>query len=246
MSTVAPSEMLAPPVAAPALPPPSAAPRCAVIVEDKVIVPASVQDLESYRQWAHSEDYPQRGWISFLAGDIWVDMTMEELFTHNRVKSAYSYTIMDVLKHHPVGSFVGDRMLLTHAPARLSTEPDGLFYFWETMQSGKLCLVPGKHEGYMELEGTPDMVLEIVSKTSERKDREVLRDLYWKAGISEYWLVDARSEPAQFDILLHTPAGYEATPTVGGWIASNVFGRQFRLVKQTDPLGHPLFVVDVR
>ena len=114
------------------------------------------------------------------------------------------------------------------------------------MRTGRLQLVPGKREGYMELEGTPDMALEILSETSERKDWLLLRDLYWKAGIAEYWLVDARNEPAQFDILRHGPTGYDPTPAVDGWMRSDVLGREFRLIRQTDPLGHPQFVVDWR
>jgi Uma2 family endonuclease len=106
--------------------------------------------------------------------------------------------------------------------------------------------VPGKREGYMELEGTPDGVLEVVSKTSERKDKVVLRELYWKAQIPEYWLVDAHSDPPQFDILRHTPTGYEPTPSNGGWLRSEVLSKEFRLMCQVDPLGHSQFVVEVR
>jgi Uma2 family endonuclease len=220
--------------------------RCAVIVEDRVAIPDWISDLESYRRWAHSEDYPGSGWISFLDGAIWVDMTMEELLTHNQVKFAYTVTIGNCLTQDPLGRFVVDRMLLTNAQARLSTEPDGLFYLWSTIQSGRLRRVPGKQEGYMELDGTPDMVMEIVSKSSIRKDKEVLRDLYWRAEIGEYWLIDALDEPAHFDILRRTNQGYDATTTNDGWVRSQVFGREFRLVQRTDPLGDRQFVVEMR
>lgn len=224
----------------------STAKRSAVIVDGKVVVPAWVTDLDSYRRWAYSPDYPSSGWVSFLNGEIWVDATMEELITHNRVKTAYTFAVVGVLHADPRGSYVSDRMLLTNPGANLSTEPDGLFYLWTTVKAGRLRWVPGKLDGYMELEGSPDMALEIVSKTSVRKDTEVLRDLYWKAGVAEYWLVDARSEPAQFDILRHSADGYVATPATDGWLRSEVLAREFRLVRQTDPLGHPQFVVDVR
>jgi len=220
--------------------------RTAVLVDGKAVVPACVDDLASYRVWAHSPDYPQHGWVSYLDGTIWVDMTMEELLTHNQVKFAYTVTIGNCIAQESSGRFVVDRMLLSNAKAQLSTEPDGLFYLWSTIQSGRLHMVPGAQEGYMELEGAPDMVMEIVSKTSVRKDKELLRDLYWKAGVVEYWLVDARSEPAQFDILRHTEQGYVATTASDGWLRSEVLGREFRLVRQTDPLGHPQFVVEVR
>jgi Uma2 family endonuclease len=220
--------------------------RSDVLVQDQIAIPGWINDLESYRRWAHSDGYPDQGWVSFLNGHIWVDFSMEEFLTHNRVKGAYAFAVMGVLRAHPIGDFVHDRMLLSNPAANLSTEPDGLFYLWETMRTGRLRLVPGKREGYMELEGTPDGVLEVVSQTSERKDKVVLRELYWSAGVPEYWLVDARTDPPQFDILRHTPTGYVPTIATEGWLRSEILGREFRLLRQVDPLGHPQFVVEAR
>ena len=106
-------------------------------------------------------------------------------------------------------------------------------------------LVEREGQGIMELEGTPDQVLEIVSKSSVRKDTVLLRDLYFKAGISEYWLVDVRDGAMSFEILQRTPEGFVAVVAVDGWIASKVFGKKFQLQKKSDPLGHPQFVVAV-
>jgi Uma2 family endonuclease len=210
------------------------------------IVPDWVHDLATYRQWAHSDDYPQSGWISYLAGVIWVDMSMEELITHNQVKQAYAFAVGHRLMTQPTGRYVGDRMLLTNPEAELSTEPDGLYFAWETVQLGRLRFVSGKHHGFMELEGTPDMVLEIVSATSERKDKKTLRDLYWKAKVPEYWLVDARKDPAEFDVLRWAATGYEPMAAAEGWLPSSVLGCSLRLLRTLDPLGYPQFVVETR
>lgn len=220
--------------------------RAVVIVNDRLIIPTGIESLESYRQWAHSDSFPASGWVSYLNGDIWVEPDMEELITHNRVRTAYTVSIVNSLATPPQGSFVSDRMLLTNQPANLSTEPDGLFYLWSTMSEGRLRMVPGAKRGFMELEGSPDMIMEILSDSSQRKDKELLRDLYWKAGITEYWLIDARTDPAQFDILRRGDSGYVATAATDGWLRSEVLGREFRLVRHTDPLGHPQFVVEVR
>jgi Uma2 family endonuclease len=96
------------------------------------------------------------------------------------------------------------------------------------------------------LEGSPDMVLEVVSDSSVRKDTEQLRRDYWTAGIREYWLVDARPEPLVFDILRHTPKGYRTTPKKEGWIKSAVFAKAFRLTCRTNALGHPEYTLEVR
>jgi Uma2 family endonuclease len=219
--------------------------RPEVIVQGQFVIPRWVEDLESFRRWRLSDDAPDSGAIAFLDSYIWVDLSMEEFLTHNQVKAAYDYAIMSVVNPASLGRYVPDRMLLTNAEANLNTEPDGLFATWETMRSGRLRLVEREGQGIMELEGTPDQVLEVVSKTSLRKDTVLLRDLYFKAGISEYWLVDVRDGAMSFAILTWTPEGYVAAPGVNGWIASKVFGKAFQLQKRKDPLGHPQFTVSV-
>jgi Uma2 family endonuclease len=74
--------------------------------------------------------------------------------------------------------------------------------------------------------------MEIVSNTSVRKDTRRLREAYHRAGIREYWLIDARGEEIHFQVLQHTPAGYVAAPGRGGWQRSAVFGRLFRLQRR--------------
>jgi hypothetical protein len=59
------------------------------------------------------------------------------------------------------------------------------------------------------------------------------------------WLVDARTDPLQFDMLRHTPTGYEPTPANAGWLRSEILGKEFRLVCQAGPLGHSQIVVEV-
>lgn len=219
--------------------------RPEVIMQGRWVIPHWVEDLESFRRWRLSEDAPQQGEIAYLDSFIWVDLTMEEFLTHNQVKAAYDYAIMNLLNPASLGRYVPDRMLLTNAEANLNAEPDGLFFTWETVRSGRLRLVEREGQGVMELEGTPDQVLEVVSKTSVRKDTVLLRKLYWLAGVTEYWLVDVRDGALSFEILQHMPEGYVAVAPVDGWVASKVFGKRFQLQKTTDPLGHPQFVVAV-
>jgi Uma2 family endonuclease len=107
-------------------------------------------------------------------------------------------------------------------------------------------LIEGAQEGYVELEGTPDMTLEIVSASSVEKDTDILRNDYWRAGISEYWLADARGERPRFDILRYTSRGYVPTRKQAGWIKSAVFGKSFRLIVRTDALGHPEYTLRCR
>jgi Uma2 family endonuclease len=217
--------------------------RLKVFLQGQVVIPEWVSDLDSFCAWRLADESPSCGEFAYLDTVIWADVTMEEFLTHNQVKAAYDFAIMSVVQAAVSGRYVPDRMLLKNASANLSAEPDGLFFTWETMRSGRLRLVDKPGQGVMELDGSPDMTLEVVSKTSVPKDTVLLRDLYWKAGITEYWLVDARDGKLSFEILAWTPEGYVSTPAEDGWIASKVLGKRFQLQQKIDPLGHPQFFV---
>jgi Putative restriction endonuclease len=217
----------------------------ATVIEDRVRIPASVMDLASFRSWALSDDYPETGQFAYLAGQLWMDLSMEELLTHNQVRIALTMSVGMVLKQETRGQCVVGGMRLSNADADLFVEPVGLFYLWTTAQMGKLRFVTGKQGDIMELEGTPDMVLEIVSGTSVIKDTVQLRELYWRAGVTEYWLVDARGSEPLFEILFHTPAAYVPAESGSNGPFSTVLGRAFQLVRGTDPLGRLSFEVRV-
>ncbi len=217
--------------------------RLKVFLQGQVVIPDWVDDLDSFCNWRLSANAPEKGEIAFLDTGIWVDLSMEEFLTHNQVKAAFDFGIMSVVQTLASGRYVPDRMLLRNTEANLSTEPDGLYFSWETMRSGGLRLIEKAGQGFMELNGTPDLVLEIVSKTSVDKDTVLLRDLYARAGIPEYWLVDVREARQSFEILYLTPEGYVSGADAGDWIQSRVLGKKFQLQQRSDPLGHPQYFV---
>ena len=217
-----------------------------VLDSKSVSIPVWIQDLDSFRRWAHSEEFPESGQICYLNGEVWVDMSKEQ-FSHNQVKGEFSSVLMPLAKRARSGRFFPDGYLLTNFAANLSTNPDGMFAALESLRTGRVRLVEGAEEGFTELQGTPDMVLEIVSPSSVHKDTVVLFDLYWQAGIGEYWLVDVRGERPQFDIFRRGDAThYLLTRKQAGWMKSNVFSKSFRLTQQADALGHPEYTLEVR
>jgi Uma2 family endonuclease len=215
--------------------------RLKLFIQGQVVIPEWVADLDSFCRWRLSEHAPTQGEFAFLDTGIWVDISMEEFLTHNQVKAAFDYGIMCVVQPTAMGRYVPDRMLLRNAEANLSAEPDGLFFKWETVRAGRLRLVEKPGSGVMELVGTPDLVMEIVSNSSIDKDTVLLRDLYWKAGIAEYWLVDAREGKQSFQILQFTPQGYVPAVAEAGWLPSQVLAKKFQMQQKSDPLGHPQF-----
>jgi Uma2 family endonuclease len=213
---------------------------------NRVSVPSWVVDLESFRRWADAEDFPEHGRIWYLKGEVLVDMSKEQLFSHLAVKQEFSLVLGGLVKAGKLGSFFPDGLFLSNVEADIGGNPDGTFIATSTFESGRIRLIEGAEEGYVELEGSPDMVLEVVSASSVGKDTKLLRQAYWEAGVREYWLVDARSEPVTFEILRHTAKGYVAARKQDGWLKSAVFGKAFRLAQGKNALGHPEFTLEVR
>jgi Uma2 family endonuclease len=217
-----------------------------VVEDESVRIPEWVRDLASFRRWLHSDDFPEEGRICWLNGGVWVDMSREQFFSHNQIKSEYNIVLGSLAKTGKLGRYIPDGMLITNVEGDFSTQPDGAFISRKSLDTGRVRLIGGKREGYVELEGTPDMVLEVVSTSSVDKDTEVLPRHYWEAGVTEYWLVDVRGERLDFDILRHTPRGYVPVRKQRGWIKSAVFGKSFRLTRGTDDRGDPEYTLEVR
>jgi Uma2 family endonuclease len=217
-----------------------------IVLQEQLRIPSSVVDVDSFRRWARSDEFPDRGRYSFLGSELWVDIMPEQLFTNNDVKMEFAAVLRGLLKTTRRGRFFGDGALVTNVPAELSTEPDGTIVLLESLRAGAVQLVEAADEGFVEIAGTPDLVLEVVSARSERKDTVVLRELYWQAGIAEYWLVDARGDQLRFDILKHVRRGYAPTRHKSGWVRSSVLDRSFRLICDADAAGNPEYRLEAR
>jgi Uma2 family endonuclease len=216
------------------------------VISEPFAVPEWVRDRESFHRWAASDEFPEEGRIDYLGGEIWIDTSREQLFSHNQVKLAFTLALGGLVKSGGLGRFFQDGARLSHPEADLSAEPDAVFVSMAAQQTMRVRFTAAAGSGFLVIEGSPDMVLEVVSDSSEGKDTGRLRDLYWKAGIPEYWLVDARRAPLRFDILRHGTRGYSAARKRDGWVKSAVFGKEFRLTQGADPLGHPEYTLDVR
>jgi Uma2 family endonuclease len=202
-------------------------------------IPREAFTHAGFRAWACSDDFPEEGRISFLQGDVYVDMAAERLESHVKVKTEVTRVLGNVVVEEDLGGFFGDGTGLSNEDAEVAHVPDGTFVSWKSFEAGRVRQVPSPtgDGDFTELEGAPDMVLEVVSPSSVEKDTRLLRELYHRAGIAEYWLIDARGDEVQFQILCHRPKGYASAPQKGGWQRSRVFGRSFRLERTRDRLG---------
>jgi Uma2 family endonuclease len=162
------------------------------------------------------------------------------------VKTKIAVRLSILVEENKLGLFLADGVRLTNLEAGFSVKPDGTYVSQLGLETKQVHVVEGMQEGYLELDGSPDMVLELVCDSSVRKDKDFLRQRYWDAGIHEYWLVDARGEALKFDILRHGSSGYSPTRKQQGWVRSVVFGRSFHFSRQTTALGHPDFILEIK
>jgi Uma2 family endonuclease len=212
----------------------------------RVSVPDWVTDINAFRRWMEDNDLPEEARAWWLKGEVWIDMSGEQIFTHARLKLVISTALEVLTQGENLGIMLPDGVMLSNFAGDISGKPDGLFLANETWTSDRVRLIEGKDNGYTELQGTPDMVLEVLSKSSEEKDEVILKRAYWEADIREYWLVDVRHGRLRFDIFRHTARGYVATRKQEGWVKSNVFGKSFRLLTLPGPGGHPNYRLEVR
>jgi Uma2 family endonuclease len=203
-------------------------------LEGGLRIPAGVHDFEEFRRWSRSDQFPERGRIDYLQGDVEVDMSPEELLSHGTPKTAIAARLAVLVQEARLGLVFIDRARLVSPVAGLSVEPDVVVVLEETLAAERVRFVPSSRPGrYLEMEGAPDLVVEIISDSSVAKDRKRLPKLYAQAGIPELWLADARGKDLSFEIWTLGIDGYTRVPPdapgAEGWTRSPVLGRRFRL-----------------
>lgn len=213
-----------------------------ICVDGSATIPSGLTDLQSFRAWTRSDAYPKRGDFCWLNGLLWADLSMEELYTHNQVKTEYTSVLQWLGKKKKKGYVCADRMRVSHPIADLSCEPDLMFVSFASLDAGLIREIESE-TGTIEFEGAPDMVLEILSQSSDAKDLKWLPELYFAAGVKEYWLVDARGDKCEFEIFKRGLKGFVPTPRRKGLLRSKAFNASFKLERSTDARGKPTFTL---
>jgi Uma2 family endonuclease len=212
----------------------------------QVSIPDSAYSLDGFRRWAASSDFPEHGRFTLFDGEVFVDMSPERIGTHNQVKAEITFTLEGIRREDDLGVLYPDGLWLTNDAAGLSTEADATFVTRDTIESGRVKFVPCDDGDSIEMCGSPDWVLEVVSPSSVRKDTVTLLDAYFQAGVIEYWPVDARGDEIQFTVFRRDHEQFIAVEAQAGWLASSVFAREFRLERSLDSAGGFDYTLHVR
>jgi len=103
---------------------------------------------------------------------------------HQRILGKLYLVIGNYLEAHPIGDvfFAPFDVVISHHDI---VEPDLLYL---SRERAAQVLVP-EH-----VRGVPNLVVEIASKGTRKRDETIKRALYERSGVSEYWIVDPKSE----------------------------------------------------
>jgi Uma2 family endonuclease len=200
-------------------------------------IPRDAYTLTGFRRWVLSDEFPEKQPVLFLNGEIYLFVPKEDVFTHAAVKTPLAIELGGLFRALDLGDFYINGVLVTNVEADLSGNPDMVGILEESLDSGKVRYVTNKEDRAVEIEGSPDWLLEIVGNSSVKKDKRDLRDAYHKAQVNEYWIIDARGHDIDFQILHWRKTGYVAAVRKAGWQRSRVFGRSFRLTRTRDRRG---------
>lgn len=213
--------------------------------EELVAIPAGIGSLEQFREWTYSSSFPCSGRIDYLDHELAIDMSPEQFFDHGGPKAELARALGNIVRDAAMGVIRIDSTRIVSPEAGLSCEPDIVFVSYDSLRTGRVSLVPGRRSGPekgIEIEGGPDLVVEVVSDSSVIKDRERLPKAYYAAGVREYWLVDARREELQFEIFTRGATAFRRVRTdAAGFCRSTVLARKFRLEQSRQVDGYPEF-----
>jgi len=223
--------------------------RHATFTDENLRLPEDAFSFEGFQRWVESEDFPDTGRIDYLAGDVEIDMSPEDLYTHGLVKGAIHAALQQLIIGR-LGDVYTDKARISSRFAGLSVEPDVVVVLFDTLKSGRVRYVPAavqQPDRFSGIEGAVDLVVEVVSDGSKNKDLKRLPPLYAKTGIPEFWLADARGGKVSFHI--HTLEEGKYVPVEAdaeGWTPSPRLGLSFRLLRLQSLISTPYFVLENR
>jgi Uma2 family endonuclease len=146
------------------------------------------QGTWTYEDWLH---FPEDGWkYEIIDGVLY--MTPPPAVGHQRSSISLSSRMYAYVMDHELGEVL-TAPCGVHLPNQpVPVEPDILF-----IHKQRLHIV-----GEKVVEGVPDLIVEILSPSSIGYDRETKFEVYQKAGVPEYWLVDYQKRVIEVFILV--------------------------------------------
>ena len=158
----------------------------------------------SLKEWTYEEfmSLPEGGPFRYEIIDGELCMTPSPNTRHQEISWNLSGFFWSFLKRRPIGrSFSAPYdVVFSNDPLQV-VEPDLVFVSKE-----HLSII-----GEKNIQGVPDLLVEILSPSTETADRRVKHSLYERFGVPEYWIVDPATNTIQVFRLAdgHYPAPLE-------------------------------------
>ena len=232
------------PPAAPACPPGLRLPGVGVDGEGLTIPGCALSDFGGFRRWKLSDDCPEWGKFEWINNAMRIEVVPESLVTHGGPKLEIARTLAAlILDEEDLGVCYTDSTTVTtpdDAERPVNCEPDFVFVSHEAILEGRVTLTPkvGRDGDFTEIVGPPDLVVEVRSDSSTRKDTIDLPADLFALGVREYWLADARVDPPTLTIHARGADRFEPVQSDGqGRGISSVFNRRFTLEATTGRSG---------
>jgi Uma2 family endonuclease len=162
----------------------------AVIVGKPRLVPAKWKN----RRWTFDElvaELPE----SNLPTELWdgeLILSAAPSFLHQQIVAGFLESLDNWVTPHRLGKTGHAPLDMVLAPRR-ATQPDVVF-----ISNERLGIIKER------VMGAADLVAEVLSPGSRRRDRIDKRDLYEQHGVREYWLIDPEAKTVE---VLHLESG---------------------------------------
>ncbi len=130
--------------------------------------------------------YQEDVWEELIDGKI-VDMSPRPAFNHNRVAFKIAHLFESYLKGHKCTAIADGTDLFL-------TEKDRFVLDMMVVCDRDKIKSDGVH-------GAPDLVVEVLSPSTVKRDRTYKKDTYAKCGVREYWLVNPSDKSVEVYLL---------------------------------------------
>ena len=166
-------------------------------------------DASPYEEYRRRFQNGEKG--NLIDGRAILDMSAS--IRHQLIERFLLILLQGYASEKGLGQALASRVLV-RIDERNGFEPDVLF-----VRQDRLYIL-----GERDVQGAPDLAVEIVSPSSRRDDRGAKFDGYERVGVPEYWLVDPERREASFYRLDGAPyeagGAYRAVPLQDGQFVS--------------------------
>ncbi|MCL4461254.1 MAG: Uma2 family endonuclease [Nitrospirae bacterium] len=142
------------------------------------------------KEWTYEEflTLPEGGPSRYEIIDGELYMTPSPNIRHQRISRKLLLVIGKFLETHPLGEVFDAPcdVVFSQDPLQVA-EPDLIF-----VSKAHAAIITEKN-----IQGVPDLLVEILSPGTAATDRRVKRTLYERFGVPEYWIVDPDAEIVQ-------------------------------------------------